>query len=58
MKPAVKQITLLPHWVLVVGKDGTDDLMRDPLNEMKTLTRVSSYSSDIYGVRIVAPGTR
>lgn len=30
--------------------------MRDPLNEQKTLTRVSHYGSDIYGVRVVEPG--
>ena len=46
---------VIPHWVLVVGKEGTEYLMRDPLNEKKTLTRVSSYNSDIYGVRIVEP---
>ena len=47
---------IIPHWVLVSGKDGTNYLMRDPLNEAKTLTPLVSYGSDIYGVRIVEPG--
>ena len=49
---------VVPHWVLVVGKEGTEYLMRDPLNEARTLTRVSSYQSDIYGVRIVEPARK
>jgi hypothetical protein len=44
---------VIPHWVLVAGKEGTQYLMRDPLNEAKTLTPLESYGSDIYGVRIV-----
>jgi hypothetical protein len=47
---------VIPHWVLVAGKEGTQYLMRDPLNEARTLTPVASYGSDIYGVRIVEPG--
>src|ERR1043166_22329 len=47
---------VIPHWVLVVSKEGSEYLMPDPLNEKKTLTRVSSDGSDIYGVRIVQPG--
>jgi len=48
---------VIPHWVLVVGKDGADYLMRDPLNDAKTLTEVATYHSDIYGVRIIEPVT-
>jgi hypothetical protein len=47
---------VIPHWVLIVGKDGRDYLMRDPLNDGKTLEKLSKYGSDIYGVRIVRPG--
>jgi hypothetical protein len=47
---------VIPHWVLVAGKEGTQYLMRDPLNEARTLTPISSYGSDIYAVRIVEPG--
>jgi hypothetical protein len=46
---------VIPHWVIVVGKEGMDYLMRDPLNDDKTLTHVATYASDIYGVRIVEP---
>jgi hypothetical protein len=44
---------VIPHWVLVVGKDGQEYLMRDPLNERKDLEHLSKYGSDVYGVRIV-----
>jgi hypothetical protein len=44
---------VIPHWVLVAGKDGTEYLMRDPLNDTMTLTPLASYGSDVYGVRIV-----
>ncbi len=47
---------VIPHWVLLVAKDGQDYLMRDPLNDEKTLQKLSKYGSDIYGVRIVRPG--
>jgi hypothetical protein len=47
---------VIPHWVLLVAKDGHDYLMRDPLNDGKTLEKLSKYGSDIYGVRIVRPG--
>jgi hypothetical protein len=47
---------VIPHWVLLVGKDGQDYLMRDPLNDGKTLEKLSKYGGDIYGVRIVRPG--
>lgn len=49
---------IVPHWVLVSGKDGTNYLMRDPLNEAKTLTPLASHGSDIYGVRIIEPGEK
>ena len=48
---------VIPHWVLLVAKDGPDYLMRDPLNDEKTLEKLSKYGSDIYGVRIVRPGS-
>jgi hypothetical protein len=44
---------VIPHWVLIVGKDGQEYLMRDPLNERKDLEHLSKYGSDVYGVRIV-----
>lgn len=45
----------VPHWVLIVGKQGTDYLMRDPLGDGHSLDSVSKYESDIFGVRIVKP---
>ena len=44
---------IIPHWVLVSGKDGTNYLMRDPLDETKSLRPLASYGSEVYGVRIV-----
>jgi hypothetical protein len=43
----------IPHWVLIVGKQGTNYLMRDPLGDGHSLEPVSKYESDIFGVRIV-----
>jgi hypothetical protein len=48
---------VIPHWVLLVAKDGQNYLMRDPLNEARTLEKLSKYGSDIYGVRVVRPGS-
>ena len=41
--------------MLIVGKEGQEYLMRDPLGDGKRLTALSSYESDIYGVRILKP---
>jgi hypothetical protein len=46
---------VIPHWVLLVGKEGQEYLMRDPLNDARTLEPLSKYSSDIFGIRIVKP---
>lgn len=45
----------IPHWVLIVSKQGTNYLMRDPLGDGHSLEPVSKYESDIFGVRIVKP---
>jgi hypothetical protein len=42
---------VIPHWVLVVGKEGDDYLMRDPLDESKSVKRLSEYESKIYAMR-------
>jgi len=47
---------IIPHWVLVTGKEGTNYMMRDPLNEAKNLEPLSKYGSDIFGVRVVKLG--
>ena len=49
---------IIPHWVLISGKDGTNYLMRDPLDETKSLQPLTSYGSEVYGVRIVEKGRR
>jgi hypothetical protein len=41
------------HWVLIVGKQGTEYLMRDPLGDGHSLEPLSKYDSDIFGVRVV-----
>jgi hypothetical protein len=37
----------------VVGKDGNDYLMRDPLGEEGVDSRVSDYKSKIFAVRVL-----
>ena len=46
---------VVPHWVLVVGKEGAEYLIRDPLGDGYTVERLSKYHSDIFGIRIVQP---
>jgi len=44
---------VIPHWVLIVGKDNTEYLIRDPLGDDATLEALSKIDSDVYGVRII-----
>ena len=44
---------IIPHWVLIVGKDGTEYLMRDPLGNENAVDRLSDYGSKIYAIRIL-----
>ncbi len=41
------------HWVLLVGRDGGEYLMKDPLGDGRTLRPLSSIDSDILAVRVV-----
>ena len=41
------------HWVLIVGKDGEDYLIKDPLGDGEALERLSKYSSGVQAIRIV-----
>jgi hypothetical protein len=43
----------VPHWVLIVGKEETEYLIRDPLGDGETLRRLSYYGSDIFAIRIL-----
>jgi len=47
---------VIPHWVLIVGKDESEYLMRDPLGDGETLGRVSRYNSKIYAIRTLKNG--
>jgi ABC-type bacteriocin/lantibiotic exporter with double-glycine peptidase domain len=44
---------MIQHWVLLVGRDGQDYLMKDPLDETKTVKPLSSLASDILAARVV-----
>ena len=41
------------HWVLLVGRDQTDYLIKNPLGDGKTLDKLSSLGSDILAVRLI-----
>jgi hypothetical protein len=43
---------VIPHWVLIVGKDQQEYLMRDPLSEEGSVGHLSKYGSKIFAVRI------
>lgn len=45
------------HWVLIVGKDGSEYLIKDPLDDGKELDTLSSYRSGIYAIRVICPAT-
>lgn len=47
---------LIPHWVLIAGKDGQEYLIRDPLGEDKAIGRLSDYQSKIYSIRTLKSG--
>ena len=42
-----------PHWVLVVGKEGQEYLVRDPLRDTRELLQLSSLTPRIHAVRLV-----
>lgn len=42
----------LEHWVLIVGADGEDFLVMDPLNKNKTVTKLSDYGK-VYAYRAI-----
>jgi hypothetical protein len=46
------------HWVLILGKEGTDYLIHDPLGDGHGLEPLSKYDSDIFGVRIIRQASR
>lgn len=44
---------LAAHWVLIVGKEGTEYLVCDPLGNGESLNNLSDYNSGIHAIRIV-----
>lgn len=55
-QPALAKVyidAVIPHWVLIVGKEGEEYTMRDPLGEENRLGKVSDYGGPIYAVRIL-----
>lgn len=42
-----------PHWVLVVGKDGTDYLVKDPLVADRSLVKLGTRTTAIQAVRVL-----
>ncbi|NJO17577.1 MAG: hypothetical protein HC877_18120 [Thioploca sp.] len=54
-QPVIAKILLygiFPHWVLIVGKNGPDYLIKDPLGDGKSLDRLS-HQQRIYAIRVV-----
>ena len=45
--------SMMQHWVLLVGRDARDFLMKDPLDETKTIKPLALLGSDILAVRVV-----
>jgi|ERR1700677_276003 len=44
---------LVPHWVLIVGKEGQEYMVKNPLNDRLDLEKLSSLSGRIESIRIV-----
>ncbi|MCK4766597.1 MAG: C39 family peptidase [Candidatus Aminicenantes bacterium] len=43
----------VPHWVLIVGKDNREYLIKDPLGDGKSIEKLSKYNSNIYSIRLI-----
>ena len=44
---------VITHWVLVVGKEGTEYLVQDPLGSARKPDLLSRYSSGVHAIRIL-----
>ena len=54
-RPVIAKIFLqetIQHWVLIVGKDGEDYLVMDPLNQHRALVKVSDLATKIEAIRV------
>ena len=45
--------TGINHWVVVIGSDGTDFLVMDPLAQSKTPTKLSEHGGRAYAYRVL-----
>ncbi|MHC4155903.1 MAG: hypothetical protein ACYST6_13395 [Planctomycetota bacterium] len=43
----------VPHWVLIVGKEDGDYLIKDPLGDGRGLEKLSKYKSGVCSIRIL-----
>lgn len=58
-RPVLAHIMLgetYPHWVLIVGKDGQEYLVMDPLNPMRIVARMSDIAPAIRSIRVLRRG--
>ncbi|MCZ7664240.1 MAG: C39 family peptidase [Thermoleophilia bacterium] len=58
-RPVIVKIMLgetVPHWLLVVGKEGSEYLAMDPLNQERELVRLSDRGTAIHAVRVFRRG--
>lgn len=53
--PVVKYVLPhgVPHWVIIVGKEGTEYLARDPLRRGEKPVKLSALTSRIYSARFI-----
>lgn len=54
-QPVIAKIRLydiFPHWVLIVGKNGADYLVKDPLGDGKSFSKLAHHHR-IYAIRVV-----
>ena len=57
--PVVKLIlpSGAPHWVLIVGKEGEDYLIKDPLMTDRAIVKLASRATSIVAVRVLRGAT-
>jgi ABC-type bacteriocin/lantibiotic exporter with double-glycine peptidase domain len=54
--PVIAKLLLwesIPHWVLIVGKEGDEYLVKNPLCQERTVQKLSTLSKTIQSIRIV-----
>jgi hypothetical protein len=55
-EPVLAKIRLygiIPHWVLIVGKEAEDYYVKDPLGDGQSLDKLSDFKSKIYAIRVI-----